>query len=983
MPRDYYKILGVSHLANLEEIKQAAQTKANEIKTAFAVLSHVETRTAYDAQLNPGPHNHYATLAVSREANLAQIQAAAQARMKAIKEAYENLSKPETRAAYDSHWQSLKPPIPVASSKPKREDVIVKPNLVLPPHRDKSQVSAYRTSTVSLTNMESEAPEIELAERGTRLKAVLYDVLIIGVLLVLKSILATDHLTEQLVPTASFLVPVIGVIMLNLVLLYRHGQTLGKHICSIKIVNADGSRARLWILLVRTLVAFSIPLLAAILLIKGSALPVIGTPTIAIALIALLDLLFIVQNSRRCLHDSLAKTIVVKVFPGEAAAPVLIERQKDIAYHTTYEVMKTLAKVGLCFIPFGSLILKCDEQRPADIEIPPVTVRQGKPASKSILLLLTLFLGWIGAHHFYLGHYARGTIYLLFFWTWIPGIFAVIEFLVFLSTSSDSIENDYTADSSDVAFVFIPVPVIFTCLLVLAQWTAYTDDLKRGIERGKVSEAVELLNGLKTPAEQYMVAKGQFPSMIEEVTNKILGNDIATLTSNPDEFYFEATMNQQDSILVDKVVRLIFHRDSKTWRCRTPSPKEIPQEYLPTGCNSSTAEIIANSDYWKREKVSKAIQLLEELKPPAEQYLAAKGEFPPTITLLTNRTSGKYTANLASNPERFYLEATMSKEDTVLGGKSVWVIYHPDTKTWGCSAAYLNGIAQPYLPSVCQSSPAKITANLNSWRREEVSEAIQWLEELKTPTEQYITAKGEFPPTIDAVTKNTAGKYTANLVSNPKQFYLEATMNKEDSVMAGKVVRLNYYPNTKLWSCSAAYPKGIPQQYLPSVCQSSAAEIVAITNPAMREELSRSKVSEAIQLLEGVKPLVEQYMADKGEFLPAIELLALLPDTVKSSIKYTASIIPNPKEFYLEATLKKEGSVLAGNVVRLSYYQNTKTWSYGAAYPNAVPQQYLLSVYKLPSAKVPNAPAPVMPSRKVAPTPGRSILKCLLRKGRC
>ncbi len=940
MPPDYYKILGINHVADLQEIKQATLTRANEIKTAFAVLSQADTRTAYDAKLDQGPHNHYATLAVSREANLAQIKAAAQARITEIKEAYENLSKPETRATYDSQWQPAKPTSSVTPPKPPRLE-----NLFPPATR-----AAADSHWPPVKPPTPVAPEIELATRGTRLKAVIYDVLIIGVLLVLKSIFATDHLIEQFVPTASFLVPVIGVILTNLVLLYRHGQTLGKHICSVKMVNADGSRAGLGILLVRTVVAVGIPLLAAILLIKGLAPPIIGT-LMAIAL--LIDSLFILQNSRRCLHDRIAKTIVVKVFPGEAAAPVLIGRQKDVAYNVTYKFMEIIAKVGLSFVPFGSLMFKRDEQRSTNIEIPPVTrVRQGPPASKGILLLLTLFLGWMGAHHFYLGRYARGTLYLLFFWTWLPGLFALMEFLMFLFTSSSSIKNDYTADNSVVAFLFIPVPVVFLGFLVIAQWTAYTDDLKRGIERGKVSEVVELLNGLKTPAEQYMATKGQFPSAIEEMTKKTSDHDIAILASNPEEFYFEATMNQQDSVLAGKVVWLIFHRDSKTWYCRTSSPNNgIPPEYLPTGCNSSTVEVIANSDYWKREKVSKAIQLLEELKKPAEQYLAVTGEFPPTITLLTNRTSGKYTANLVSNPEHFYLEATMSKEDTVLSGKSVWIIYHPDSKTWDCSAAYPNGIPQQYLPSVCQSSPAEITANLNSWRRAEVSEAIQLLEELKTPTEQYLATKGEFPPTIDVVTKKTAGKYTANLISNPQQFYFEATMNKKDSVMAGKVVRLNYYLNTKLWSCSAAYPKGIPQQYLPKVCQSSDAEIIAIINPAMRDKLSRSKVSEAIWLLEGVmKPAMEEYIAEEDQFPPALELLALLPDTNKASIKYTASIIPNPEEFYLEATLKKEGSVLAGNVVRLIYHPKSKTWSCSAAYPNGIPQQYLPDVCKLPAA---------------------------------
>jgi TM2 domain-containing membrane protein YozV len=41
--------------------------------------------------------------------------------------------------------------------------------------------------------------------------------------------------------------------------------------------------------------------------------------------------------------------------------------------------------------------------------------------------LLCFFLGGIGAHKFYLGRMGEGVVYLLFFWTLIPGIFALCE----------------------------------------------------------------------------------------------------------------------------------------------------------------------------------------------------------------------------------------------------------------------------------------------------------------------------------------------------------------------------------------------------------------------------------------------------------------------------------------------------------------------------------------------------------------------------
>lgn len=42
-------------------------------------------------------------------------------------------------------------------------------------------------------------------------------------------------------------------------------------------------------------------------------------------------------------------------------------------------------------------------------------------------VLLTLFLGGLGAHHFYMDRFKRGILHFLFCWTFIPGIIAFFE----------------------------------------------------------------------------------------------------------------------------------------------------------------------------------------------------------------------------------------------------------------------------------------------------------------------------------------------------------------------------------------------------------------------------------------------------------------------------------------------------------------------------------------------------------------------------
>lgn len=41
--------------------------------------------------------------------------------------------------------------------------------------------------------------------------------------------------------------------------------------------------------------------------------------------------------------------------------------------------------------------------------------------------LWALFLGGLGAHHFYLGHTLLGLVFILFCWTFIPMLISIIE----------------------------------------------------------------------------------------------------------------------------------------------------------------------------------------------------------------------------------------------------------------------------------------------------------------------------------------------------------------------------------------------------------------------------------------------------------------------------------------------------------------------------------------------------------------------------
>ncbi len=646
MQPDYYQILGISHIADLQEIKQATHTKINDIKTAFAVLSQTKTRTVYDAKTNLGPYNHYATLLIKKLTPTADIKAAAQARLNHLKEAYETLSKPETRAAYDFQWPATKSPRPqppLIPLPPKRENIIVEQKPRPPSDRNKSPAPPSSSPPISLTNAarhttamelatcvkhtvspnrtrrkdrnstEMELPTgMELANSGTRLRAVIVDAFTVGVPIIFWSFfnsltfqrLVSGEITDIWVKLTVLMI--ISVLLTNLVLLYHYGQTLGKRMLSIKVVEADGSRAGVsriigefwWLKLFNPRKNLAKPRDNGFWwgeVLDGMRQLVIGcTNFIGLITISCVTVFFapratvkaIVDGLQESSDSTLADTIEVRVFPGYNDAPY---------------------------------------RSPAGVRV-----------SSTLMVVIFGLVAW--------------------------------EMI-----------------------------------------TAHTDYVKRG----KVLEAIQLLEGLKEPAKQYMVAKGEFPPLIGFLTNNTSGKYTAILVSNPKEFYLEATMSWKDSVLAGKTVRLIYHPGTKTWSYSANHPDGIPLKYLPSVYESPATTVVAattpaDTDDLNSNYVLEAIQLLEALIKPAEQYLATKGEFPPTIDVLTKNTAGKYTANLVSNPQQSYFEAILKQENTVLAGKTVRLIYLHDTKSWSYSATHPNGIPLTYLPSVYQLPVATV-----------------------------------------------------------------------------------------------------------------------------------------------------------------------------------------------------------------------------------------------------------------------------------
>lgn len=145
-----------------------------------------------------------------------------------------------------------------------------------------------------------EEEELELAGRGARLLAVIIDSIMFFVFafvvgFVLALTVGEDVVTSQsdLALGSFILVIYCG---LNTILLVKKGQTLGKMILKIKIVNPNTSQVPGFVdIILKRYVAFMIL----------SILPLVSLATI-------IDPFMIFRESRKCWHDDLANTIVVK-----------------------------------------------------------------------------------------------------------------------------------------------------------------------------------------------------------------------------------------------------------------------------------------------------------------------------------------------------------------------------------------------------------------------------------------------------------------------------------------------------------------------------------------------------------------------------------------------------------------------------------------------------------------------------------------------
>jgi len=162
------------------------------------------------------------------------------------------------------------------------------------------EYKAFKPPSAPLAD--TRAAGMTLADRGTRLAAVILDGIIVGAVTFIAGLLVLwkvprEGQTGSGFGAICFLCAggVLSFLAWNAVWVHIYGQTIGKRITRIRVVRANGSRAGL----------------LRIFFLRYLPLTIVGILPLVGPIVGLLDALLIFRDSCQCLHDQIADTLVI------------------------------------------------------------------------------------------------------------------------------------------------------------------------------------------------------------------------------------------------------------------------------------------------------------------------------------------------------------------------------------------------------------------------------------------------------------------------------------------------------------------------------------------------------------------------------------------------------------------------------------------------------------------------------------------------
>lgn len=133
---------------------------------------------------------------------------------------------------------------------------------------------------------------------------------------------------------------------------------------------------------------------------------------------------------KACRHNLDPEAVKLASAGDDASAKAIIDAQLRAASPTREVFCRTC---GAPILAAAEICPKCGVRQRV--------VSGGK--NRGLAAVLALFLGGIGVHKFYLGQIGLGVIYLLFCWTFIPAIVALIEAILLFAMTDEKFAAKY------------------------------------------------------------------------------------------------------------------------------------------------------------------------------------------------------------------------------------------------------------------------------------------------------------------------------------------------------------------------------------------------------------------------------------------------------------------------------------------------------------------------------------------------------------
>jgi TM2 domain-containing membrane protein YozV len=131
--------------------------------------------------------------------------------------------------------------------------------------------------------------------------------------------------------------------------------------------------------------------------------------------------------------------------------------------------------------------------------------------NKVALLLITFFLGGIGAHKFYVKKYGQGILYFLFCWTGIPGLVALVEFIIYCFRSESELQKRYPQTSWVALIIAAALSLVAVAMIgimaaiAIPQFAAYR-------QKAYNAAAMSDLKNCRTETEAYFTDNFSYPT---------------------------------------------------------------------------------------------------------------------------------------------------------------------------------------------------------------------------------------------------------------------------------------------------------------------------------------------------------------------------------------------------------------------------------------------------------------------------------------